>query len=89
MTREKFQRIKIAFIFASCLLALYFLGVLIYQWVSISILERRKSEIINEIAQINEIIEKKEGDLEYYESVLYKEMAARELGYVKPGEELK
>ena len=87
MTREKFQRIKVAFIVAAILLAVFLFAVLIYQWASIGVLERRKSELIKEISEISEILEKKEGNLDYYESVLYKEMAARELGYVKPGEE--
>lgn len=84
MTQEKMRKIITACVAAATLLLVILLGVLIYQWIKIGVLNGRIDKIEKENARLEELIEAGEKDAEYYESVMGKEWLAFQNGFVRP-----
>ncbi len=81
MTEEKMKRIITACVSAATVLFVVLLSFLIYQWITIAVQEKRIAEAETEITEINQIIEKGENDLAFYESVIGKDWLALTHGY--------
>lgn len=86
MTQEKMRKIITASVAAATLLLVFLLSFLVYQWITIAVLDKRISEIEQENAQLGEINADMEKDLAYYESVFGKEWLAFQNGFVYPSE---
>lgn len=87
MTQEKMKKVIVACTVAGTLLLVFLLCFLIYQFVTISILEKRIDAKKDEILELTQIIEEDRKDLEYYESVFGKEWLAFQKGFVRPSED--
>lgn len=87
MTQEKMKKVIAACTVAGTLLLVFLLCFLIYQFVTISILEKRIDAKKDEILELTQIIEEDRKDLEYYESVFGKEWLAFQKGFVRPSED--
>lgn len=81
MTQEKMRRIITACVSAATVLFVLLLSYLIYQWVTISVQNKREAQLEAEIAAIEQKIAQGEGDAEYYESLLGKEWLAIHYGW--------
>ena len=81
MTQDKMRRIITACVSAATVLFVLLLGYLTYQWVTISVQNKREAQLNAEIAALEEQIAKGEEDAEYYESVLGKEWLAIHFGW--------
>ena len=79
MTQEKMKRTVIASVVAATLLV----AVLIYQVVSISVHNKRIAKAEEEIARLQETIDRRENDLDYYLSLIGKEHLLYANGYKK------
>ena len=84
MTQEKLRKIIVACVVATTLLLVLLLGVLIYQWIRIGVLNSRIEQIEQENARLEETIAAGTKDAEYYESVMGKEWLAFQNGFVRP-----
>ncbi len=83
MTQEKMKRTVIASVVAATLLVVVLIAVLIYQIVSVSVQKKRISKTEEEIARLQETIDKQENDLDYYLSLIGKEHLLYANGYKK------
>ena len=83
----KMKKVIAACTVAGTLLLVFLLCFLIYQFVTISILEKRIDAKKDEILELTQIIEEDRKDLEYYESVFGKEWLAFQKGFVRPSED--
>lgn len=81
MTQEKMKRTIIASVVAATLLVVTLLAVIIYQIVSIAVTNKRIAEAQEEIAALQEVIDRQNGDLEYYISCLGREQLAHSKGF--------
>ena len=70
MTEEKMRKVIAAIVSAVTVLLVTLLSVLIYQWVTIAVLNKRIKTVETEIAQLEEVVDMKKMDLEYYQSEL-------------------
>ena len=84
MTQEKTKRIITACVSAATVLLILLSCFLIYQWVTIAVKNKRIDNIKKEIAQLEQIIEKGEESVEFYESLLGKEWLAIHNGWIRP-----
>ena len=84
MTQEKMRKIITASVVAAVLLLVILSSVLIYQFIRIGVLNKRLSNLREGNAQLQEIIDEKQMDAEYYESVIGKEWLAIQEGFVRP-----
>ncbi len=85
MTQEKLRKVITASVVATTLLLVFLLSYLAYQGIVLAVKKKRVRELQQDIAQWEEVIAKDERDLEYYESVFYKDYAAWALyGYTRP-----
>ncbi|MBQ7368578.1 MAG: hypothetical protein IJW60_02585 [Clostridia bacterium] len=84
MTQEKLRKIIVACVVATTLLLVLLLGVLVYQWIKIGVLNSRIDQIEQENAKLEETIAAGTKDAEYYESVMGKEWLAFQNGFVRP-----
>ncbi len=84
MTQEKMRKLIVACVVAATLLLVLLLGVLIYQWIKIGVLNGRIEKIKQENARLEETIEQGEKDAKYYESIIGKEWLAFQEGFVRP-----
>ena len=82
MTQEKLRRVVTAAVVAGTTLFVVLLSVLVYQFVTISVYNKRIAKIEQENAALEESIAKQESDLEYYGSELGKFWLAMEQGFV-------
>lgn len=87
MTEEKMKKIIVACTSAGTLLLVFLLSFLIYQFITISVLEKRIEKREKEIVELTQVIDKNQKDAEYYESVFGKEWLAFQNGFVRPSEE--
>lgn len=71
MTQEKMRKVIAACVSAATVLLVTLLSYLIYQWVTMAILDKRIEKLETEIAQLEQVIAKGEMDLEYYSSEFY------------------
>ena len=83
MTQEKMKRTVIASVVAATLLVAVLIAVLIYQVVSISVHNKRIAKAEGEIARLQETIDRRENDLDYYLSLIGKEHLLYANGYKK------
>ena len=79
MTQEKMRKVIAACVSAATVLLVTLLSYLIYQWVTMAVLDKRIEKLETEIAQLEEVVAKGEMDLEYYASELYLKEKALEL----------
>lgn len=83
MTQEKLRRVITASVVAGTLLFVFLLGVIIYQAIRISVLDKRIEATKEQITEYQQSIEKGEHDLEYYESDVYKFLESIRLGLLE------
>ena len=83
MTQEKMKRTVIASVVAATLLVAVLIAVLIYQVVSVSVHNKRIAKAEEEIARLQETIDRRENDLDYYLSLIGKEHLLYANGYKK------
>jgi F0F1-type ATP synthase membrane subunit b/b' len=83
MTQEKLGRIVTAVVVAATTLFVILLSVLIYQWITIAVYDKRIDEINEEIAALEQDIAQDEEDLKHYSSNLGKFWLAIEKGFVE------
>ncbi len=86
MTEEKAERLVKAFTVTGTILLVLLICILCYQFLCIKKIRREKADLEARIEQLQEQVENKEGDLEYYRSELYLENAARKYHYIFPGD---
>ena len=79
MTQEKMRKVIAACVSAATVLLVTLLSYLIYQWVTMAVLDKRIEKLETEIKQLEEVVAKGEMDLEYYASELYLKEKALEL----------
>ena len=79
MTQEKMRKVIAACVSAATVLLTMLLGYLIYQWVTMAVLDKRIDKLETEIAQLEQIIAMGEEDLEYYQSKFYLDQKLLEL----------
>ena len=84
MTQDKMRKLIVACAVAATLLLVLLLGVLIYQWIRIGVLNGRLQQIEQENARVEETIAQGTKDAEYYESIMGKEWLAFQNGFVRP-----
>lgn len=84
MTQEKLRKLIVACAVSATLLLVLLLGVLVYQWIKIGVLNGRIQQIEQENARLEETIEQGTIDAKYYESVMGKEWLAFQNGFVRP-----
>ena len=84
MTQEKMRKLIVACAVSATLLLVLFLGVLIYQWIKIGVLNSRIEKIQQQNALLEETIQQGTKDAEYYESIMGKEWLAFQNGFVRP-----
>lgn len=82
MTQEKMRRIVTACVCAATVLLVFLLGFLVYQLVTINVLNDRIEDVTADIAYYEEKIEEGKDDLEYYQSDLGKYIEALKLGFI-------
>ena len=81
MTQDKMRKIIAATVSAVTVLFVLLLGYLIYQWVTLGVLEKREEKLEKEITKLEQTIEQGEKDAEYYESFLGKNWLAIHKGW--------
>ena len=79
MTQEKMRKVIAACVSAATVLLVLLFSYLIYQWVTIGILNKRIAEAEAEVKYWEEIVEKGGSDLEYFGSEEYLKQALIEL----------
>lgn len=82
MTQEKMRKVITACVCAATVLLVFLLGFLVYQFVTLGVLEKRIENTQAEISQYQEKIDAAEGDLEFYQSDLGKYIEALKLGFI-------
>lgn len=83
MTQDKMRKMITAVVVAATMLLVILLSVLIYQWITIGVYNKRIAEAEEAIAYYTEQNAAAENDLEYYESDFYKQLEAFKLGLIK------
>lgn len=85
MTEDKLRRTVIAAAVAGTLVGVSLFGVIVYQTVKIAVLNKRIERETQKIAELEQIVDKKEGDLSYFESELgLNDLAYGKYGFSKP-----
>lgn len=79
MTQEKMRKVITACVSAATVLLILLFSYLIYQWVTIGILNKRIAKAEAEVKYWEEIVEKGGSDLDYYASEEYLKQALIEL----------
>ena len=80
MTQDKMRKTITAVVAAATLLLVILLSVLIYQWITMGVLDRRKEKLETEIATLIEQKQNAELDAEWYEANMF--LLAVENGWV-------
>ena len=83
MTQDKMRRTITAIAVAGTTLLVVLLAYLVYQWITIAVLNNRIEKAEENVADYETLNEQSESDLEYYESDFYKQLAAFKLGLIK------
>lgn len=81
MTQEKMRKVIAACVSAATVLFVFLFSYLIYQWVTMAVLDKREQELLKEIEKLEQTIEKGTEEAEYYESVLGKNWLAIHKGW--------
>ncbi len=71
MTEEKMRKVIAACVSAATALLVTLFSVLVYQWVSMGIYNKRIDKLETEIAQLEQVVAQAKMDAEYYESEFY------------------
>ena len=79
MTQEKMRKVITACVSAATVLLVTLLSYLIYQWVTMAVLDKRIDKLETEIAQLEQVVDEGEENLEYYQSKFYLEQKLLEL----------
>ena len=79
MTQEKMRKVITACVSAATVLLVFLLSFLIYQGISMAILDKKIVKARAEVEYWTERCETAESDLEYYESEFYLNWAMQEL----------
>ena len=87
MTQEKMRKVIAACVSAATVLFVFLLSYLVYQWVTLAVLDKREKELQAEIQKLQQTIEKGNEEAEYYESVLGKNWLAIHQGWQAGDEE--
>jgi cell division protein FtsB len=87
MTQEKMRKVIAACVSAATVLFVFLLSYLVYQWVTLAVLDKREKELQAEIQKLEQTIEKGTEEAEYYESVLGKNWLAIHQGWQAGDEE--
>ena len=87
MTQEKMRKIIAACVSAATVLFVLLFSYLIYQWVSMSIMDKRIEELQRKNAQLEQIIQEGKENAAFYESQLGKDWLAFQQGWVEEKEE--
>ncbi len=83
MTEEKMRKTITASVVAGTMLLVFLLAVLIYQWITLAVYNKRIAKAEEENKKLEEVIEEQKFDLQYYQSVMGKEWLAFQDGWVK------
>lgn len=84
MTQDKLRRIVTASVVAGITLLFVLLVTLIYQWITLGVLDNRIQKITAENQKYEQAIQKGTMDAEYYESESGLEFNAWQMGFVRP-----
>ena len=87
MTQEKMRKVIAACVSAATVLFVFLLSYLVYQWVTLAVLDKREKELQAEIQKLQQTIDKGTEEAEYYESVLGKNWLAIHQGWQAGDEE--
>ncbi len=79
MTQEKMRKVITACVSAATVLIVFLLSFLIYQVISMAILDKKIEKAQGEVDYWTERVETAENDLDYYESEFYLNWALQEL----------
>lgn len=83
MTQDKMRRIITACVSAATVLLVFLLGFLIYQWITIGVLNKKIAKAEADVAYWEQELAEAETDLEFYESEFYLNWAIQELNQLK------
>ena len=83
MTQEKMRKLISAIVAAATVLFVALLSYLIYQWITIAVLNKRIEKTNNEIAQYETQMEEAQNELDYKSADLFKWIKAVELGIIE------
>ena len=75
MTQEKMRKVITACVSAATVLFVLLLGFLVYQWVTMAILNKRIAEAEEAVSYWEQQVEENEKNAEYYESEFYRQWA--------------
>ena len=81
MTQEKMRKVIAACASAATVLFVFLFTYLVYQWITIAVLDKREKMLQAEIAKLEQTIEQGNEEAEYYESVLGKNWLAIHQGW--------
>lgn len=84
MTQDKMRKVITACVVAATTLLVVLLGVLVYQWIKIGVLDARIAEAQQKREQLLEQNQNYTTDAEYYESELGLEWLAHSEGWFRP-----
>lgn len=83
MTQDKMRKTVTAVVVAATMLLFILLCVLVYQWITIGVYNKRIAEAEEAIEYYTQQNAAAENDLEYYESDFYKQLEAFKLGFIQ------
>ena len=86
MTQEKLRKIITASVVAATTLVVFLLGVLIYQWITFAVLNKRIGELQEQNNVLEQQIVEGEENAAYFESIMGKEWLAFQDGFIRQGE---
>ena len=86
MTQERMKKIITACVSAATVLLVMLFSFLVYQWITIAVLDKRIDEIEKENVRYEEMYQEGETDLNWYESLMGKDWLAIHKGWVRPEE---
>ena len=78
MTQEKMRKVITACVSAATVLFVLLLGFLVYQWVTMVILNKRIAEAEEAVSYWEQQVDENEKNAEYYESDFYRQWAYQE-----------
>ena len=88
MTQEKLKRVVTAAAVAGTLVVVCLLAVILYQVIKIVVLNNRIDKVEDSIEYYEKQLSENENNLAHYESEFYLEQAAREHGFIYPGDKV-
>ena len=86
MTEEKMRKVITASVVAATALFVFLLAVLVYQWITLGVLENRKAKLTQQNDALMQQIQQGGETAAYYESVMGKEWLAFQEGFIHKGD---